>query len=152
MRKFEPSIKATAIRGGDWITTDPSNPNSNATVLRLHIDVLAKVDGDAEKDEYIRMRSTGVEIATPAVAAIVGGDRNTLPVKFGDFQVCYVVLTCKHCLEPDCLGRTRQYLRGLLIRRVRSTGNYRTQCSWAAPVYVLEKRRVRSLSASRSLR
>jgi hypothetical protein len=57
-------------------------------VLRLGVDVLVKVDGDAEKDEYIRMRCTGADLATPEVAAIVSGDRNVPPVKFGDFQVC----------------------------------------------------------------
>ncbi|RYN36973.1 hypothetical protein AA0112_g4446 [Alternaria arborescens] len=83
---FEPSVKATAIRGGDWISTAPPNPNSNATVLRLHVDVLVKVDGNAEEDAYIRMRCTGAEIATPEVAAIVSGNRDASPVKFGDFQ------------------------------------------------------------------
>ncbi|CAG5159503.1 uncharacterized protein ALTATR162_LOCUS5614 [Alternaria atra] len=83
---FEPSVTATAVRGGDWISTDPPTPNSNATVLRLGVDVLVKVDGDVEEDEYIRMRCTGAELATPEVAAIVGGDRNVPPVKFGDFQ------------------------------------------------------------------
>ncbi|KAL1799293.1 hypothetical protein ACET3X_003330 [Alternaria dauci] len=83
---FEPSVKATVIRGGDWISTDPPSLNSNDTVLRLHVDALVKIDGNAEADEYIRMRCTGAEIATPQVAAIVAGDRNASSVKFGDFQ------------------------------------------------------------------
>jgi hypothetical protein len=57
-------------------------------VLRLHVDVLVKVDEDAEDDEYTRMRCTGVELATTEVADIIGGDLNAPPVKFGDFQVC----------------------------------------------------------------
>lgn len=32
------------------------------------------------------MRATGVEIATPAAAAVLSGDRNAAPVAFGDFQ------------------------------------------------------------------
>jgi hypothetical protein len=85
--KFEPAFKATVIRGGDWISTDPPTTNSNATVLRLHVDALAKIDDDAGEAGYIRMRCTGVELAIPELAAIVGGDRNTPPVKYGDFQV-----------------------------------------------------------------
>lgn len=57
--------------------------------MRLHVDVLVKVDGNSEEDAYIRMRCTGAEIATPEVAAIVSGNRNASSVKFGDFQVHY---------------------------------------------------------------
>ncbi|USP73065.1 uncharacterized protein yc1106_00339 [Curvularia clavata] len=82
--EFSPKIQATAIRGGDHITTDPPNPHSNATVLRLHLDTLVQTQD--EPAEYIRMRATGVEIATPEAAAILSGDRNAAPVAFGDFQ------------------------------------------------------------------
>lgn len=64
--------------------TDPPNPNSNATILRLHLDTLVKTNDDPA--EYIRMRATGVEIATPEAAAVLSGDRNAAPVAFGDFQ------------------------------------------------------------------
>jgi hypothetical protein len=83
-KKFSPKINATAIRGGDHITTDPPTPYSNATILRLHLDTLVQThDAPAE---YIRLRATGVEIATPEAAAVLSGDRSAPPIAFGDFQ------------------------------------------------------------------
>jgi hypothetical protein len=80
-------VNGTAISGGDYITLDPPSPFSPETpapVLRLHIDTLVKTHDNPAT--YIRMRATGVEIATPAVLAVISGDRNASVVKFGDFQ------------------------------------------------------------------
>ena len=77
--QFHPVVKGKAIRGGDWISIDPSGE-----VLRLHLDTLIKTNDSTS--EYIRISATGAEVATPEVMAVVGAVPGAKAVKYGDFQ------------------------------------------------------------------
>ncbi|KAH7070300.1 hypothetical protein FB567DRAFT_598555 [Paraphoma chrysanthemicola] len=77
--QFHPSVKGRAIRGGDWITIDPSGG-----ILRLHLDTLIKTDDDTP--EYIRISATGAEVAIPEVMAVIGAVPGAKAVSYGDFQ------------------------------------------------------------------
>ncbi|ORY15238.1 hypothetical protein BCR34DRAFT_643413 [Clohesyomyces aquaticus] len=76
---FTPSITGHAIRGGDYITIDPSG-----AILRLHLDTLIATSDTPP--QYIRIQASGAEVATPDVWDIVTNPASTRVVKFGDFQ------------------------------------------------------------------
>jgi hypothetical protein len=77
--QFQPSITGQAIRGGDWITIDPSG-----STLRLHLDTLIQTNDSPP--QYIRISATGAETATPEVMAVIGAVPGATAVKYGDFQ------------------------------------------------------------------
>ncbi|OAL46997.1 hypothetical protein IQ07DRAFT_658386 [Pyrenochaeta sp. DS3sAY3a] len=86
---FTPSIRATAIRGGDHITIDPPRTGADAAasgdvaaVLRLNLDTTVKVDGS---EEYIRIQAKGVELATKAVMGVLTGVEGAGAVGYGEF-------------------------------------------------------------------
>ncbi|KAH7384346.1 hypothetical protein DE146DRAFT_792706 [Phaeosphaeria sp. MPI-PUGE-AT-0046c] len=76
---FQPSVSGKAIRGGDWITIDPSG-----SILRLHLDTLIQTNDSPP--EYVRISATGAETATPEVMAVIGAVPGAQAVKYGDFQ------------------------------------------------------------------
>ncbi|KAH8719169.1 hypothetical protein GQ44DRAFT_775509 [Phaeosphaeriaceae sp. PMI808] len=76
---FYPSVSGKAIRGGDWITIDPSGG-----ILRLHLDTLIQTNDDPP--EYIRIQATGAEDATKDVMDVVTGALGAKTIKFGEFQ------------------------------------------------------------------
>ncbi|KAH8901504.1 hypothetical protein GQ53DRAFT_757128 [Thozetella sp. PMI_491] len=75
---FSPAISARVVRGGDYLSVDPS-----ANFLRLDIDVLCQTDDNPP--DFVRVQATGIEGNTPEVAALVGGQRDVPPAKWGDF-------------------------------------------------------------------
>lgn len=77
--QFQPAINATPIRGGDYISIDPSG-----TILRLHLETLIKTHDNPP--EYIGISATGAEDATPEAMAVIGAMPGAKPVNFGDFQ------------------------------------------------------------------
>jgi len=79
MSQFEPALDAKAIRGGDWITIDPSG-----AVMRLNSNTLLQASG--ESSGYIQIQASGVEVATKEAMAIVTGETDVEPIKYGDFQ------------------------------------------------------------------
>jgi hypothetical protein len=77
--QFKPAVNAKAIRGGDWITIDPSGE-----IMRLNLNTLLQTSD--ESPEYIQIQATGAEVATQEAMAIVTGAGGAKTINYGGFQ------------------------------------------------------------------
>lgn len=72
-------MNAKAIRGGDWITIDPSGK-----IMRLNLNTLLQTSDDTP--EYIQIQASGAEDAIDRAMGIVTGMTGIEPIKYGDWQ------------------------------------------------------------------